>query len=338
MATSENAKIQIETGQTLTAYAAMTDSGDHIVFTAGTIWSGKSGFTPSVRPNGLVDGLSLLSAGATADLLHIAAFTAYVGGTLKTVAAATASLTRSATATKGQVHSVTMASDGSIAVVKGVLSATQAMVDTRAATGGPALIALTSVELGQVRTTTSTAAIISASEIYQTVGTHTERYDYPGWAENNIGQGKNATVAAKKNSHIMFDSAIPLHHTGPAAKRVYIQYYTPIMSDMSKTMDFVPAETSHSVTSMQYYGGSIGSSSESLGQGSFKVLMNDGITDSFLAQKNHNITVKFFQDRNKTPFLLSQGRLGVTRSFPVNDQTQADCTLSAETASAEFAS
>jgi hypothetical protein len=103
MATSENAKIQIETGQTLTAYAAMTDSGDHIVFTAGTIWSGKSGFTPSVRPNGLVDGLSLLSAGATADLLHIAAFTAYVGGTLKTVAAATASLTRSATATKGQV-------------------------------------------------------------------------------------------------------------------------------------------------------------------------------------------------------------------------------------------
>jgi len=338
MATSENAKIQIETGQTLTAYGLMTDSGDHIIFTAGALWSGKSGYTPSVRPNGIVDGFNLLSAGATADLVHIAAFTAYVAGTLVTVAAATTSITRSSTASKGQVHSITMLSTGTIALVEGVLSASTTMVDTRAATGGPPLIAVTSVELGQVRVTTSTAAVITAAEIFQTVGTHTERYDYPGWAENNIGDGKNATVAAKKNSHVTFDSAIPLHHTGPAAKRVYIQYYTPVLTDMSKTMDFVPAETSHSVTSVQYYGGSIGSSSESLGQGSFKIIMTDGITDSFLAQKNHNITVKFFQDRNKTPYLLSQGKLGIIRSFPVADQTQADCTLSAEIESAEFSS
>lgn len=340
MATAENAKIQIETGQTLTAYAAMTDSGDLQVFTAGSIWSGKSGFTPSIRPNGVVTGRILLTSGTTNDTVRIAAFTAYSKSVLKTISTATkTTITRAATATKGQIHSITMASDGSIAVVEGTISATQAFSEVFASAGGPPLIPVDSVSLGQIRVTTGTAAAITAAEILQVVGTHSERSDFPGWETSNTGNGAYADETGKVNSHIEFDSVLPASHTGSITKKTYIQYYTPIFSDLGRAMDFTAAENSHSVSSTQVYGNkTVGSSSSSLGQSSFSAMLNDGITDTLVSLKNEIITAKFFQDRNKAPYILTQGKLGSVRTFPVANQVQMSATLSAENASAEFTS
>jgi hypothetical protein len=117
---------------------------------------------------------------------------------------------------------------------------------------------------------------------------------------------------------------------------VYGQHYTPAFTDLGKTLDFVPVENSQSVSSTQYYNGSIASTSESIGQGSFTALLNDGTTDILVANKDTTLTVKFFPDRNKSPFILTQGVIGLSRSFPVADQNQADVTISAETVSAEF--
>jgi len=339
MSTSENAKIQFEAGQTLTTYEAMTDSGDQQVFNStGAVWSGKAGTTPSVRPNGIVTGRTLLTAQSTNDAVNIAAFTAYSKGVLQTVSSTSTTITRTATATKSQVHSVTMASDGSIAVVEGTIGATQAFSETRAAAGGPPLIPVNDVELGQIRVTTATAAAITASEIFQLVGTHTERYDYPGWSENNVGDGINSDESGKVNAYIEFDSALPNSHTGPVPKAVYNQYYTPVYADLGRALDFVPAENTHSVSSSQYYGGTIGSRSTTLGQASFTALLADGVTDTLVSLKDEIITTKMFPDRNKTPYILTQGKLGLARTFPVADQNQAAATLSSETASAEFSS
>jgi len=338
MANSENAKIQIETGQTLTDYTVMTDSGDHQVFNVGTLWSGKSGYTPTVRPNGIVTGRNILTAQTTSDAISIAAFTAYSKGTLQTVAATETTITRAATSSKAQVHSITMASDGSISVVEGTLSASTSFSSTRAASGGPPLIPVNSVELGQIRVTSSTAAAIDDDEIYQVVGTHTERYDYPGWTVNNVGDGVYADETGKVNAYIEFDSSLPLDHTGAVPKATYTKYYTPVLADLGKAMDFVPAENSHSVSSTQYYNGTIGSRSSSLGQASFTALLNDGISDTLISLKDEIITVKFFPDRNKSPYILTQGRLGLGRTFPVADQNQVAVTVSSETTSSEFTS
>lgn len=339
MSNSENAKIQLETGQTLTDYAAMTDSGDHQVFTAGSVWSGKSGFTPTVRPNGIVTGRNLLTTATTNDTINIAAFTAYSKSTLNTVAATVTTITRAATATRAQVHSITMASDGSIAVLEGTLSASTAFSETRAAAGGPPLIPVNDVELGQIRVTSSTAAAVSSDEIFQVVGTHTERYDFPGWTVNTIGDGAYADESAKTNSYIEFDSVLPLSHTGPVAKKVWTKYYTPVFSDLGRTVDFVPAENTHSVASTQIYGNkTVGSRSSSLGQSSFTVLLNDGISDTLVSLKDTIATVKFFPDQNKSPYILTQGKLGLGRTFPVADQNQASVTVSSENTSSEFTS
>ena len=338
MSTSANAKVQIEIGRTLQSFTQMTDGGDRTVFYRASIWSGMSGYEPDVRPNGIITGRNILSTHDDDDTVTVAAFTAYSKGTLQTVSATTATITRPNTAGKSQVVSVTMASDGSIATVEGTIGADTTFSETRDAAGGPPLIPVNSVEIGQIRTTTSTAAAIASSEIFQVVGTHAERYDYPTWEEYNLGDGDDAETTAQENAYIEFPSALPASHTGPVAKGVYIQYYTPTFGDLSKAMDFVPAENSHSISSTEYYNGTIASRSKSLGQGGFTALLNDGIKDTLVANQDEVLTVKFFPDRNKSAYILTQGAIGLGRTFPVNDQNQASVTVSAERKSVNFSS
>ena len=80
MANASNAIIYLEQGQVMVDYALMTDSGDHKIFSsAADTWSGRSGYEPIVRPNGVVSGRNLVipSAAGTANLVDTLAFTAY---------------------------------------------------------------------------------------------------------------------------------------------------------------------------------------------------------------------------------------------------------------------
>jgi len=341
MPNASNAKLQVEQGQSLVAYAALTDSGDHQYFTpAAAILSGKSGYEPDCRPNGIVSGANLVSPAASGsdDVVDVAAFTAYSQGVLNTVAAsADESITRPATDVS-KVCSITMSSAGAIAVVAGDDGTTAAFSETRGAAGGPPEIPADSVELAQVRLTAAASAAVTASEIFQVVGQHAERYDFPTFEVSNIGLGASAGVAAAKTAHVKFAAALPLSHASATAKKVYLQYYTPTLGDISKSVDFVPVETTHSVGSSQYYGGTSASKSSSLGQGGFKALVSDGVSDTLAQQKNEVLTFKFFPDRNKTPYILTQGTLGIARAFPVAADIAITATITAEEASAEFTS
>lgn len=340
MPSASNAKVEIELGQQYHAMAVMTDSGDHQYFTisGGTIWSGKSGYAPDVRPNGIVSGRNMLSAGTTNDTIKIAAFTAYSKGTLQTVSATSATISRPTSGGAYKICSITMASDGSIAVVAGTEATGAVFSELRNVDGGAPYIPVNSVEIGQIRVTASTAAAISSTEIFQVPGTHAERYDGPVWTESNIGKGQAATVSAETNAHVKFASAIPLIHTGGVAKKVYMSYYSPTFSEVQKAFDFTPVENSHSVTSQQYYRGTIGSVSSTIGQGGFTALLDDGVTDSLVAEKDAKLTVRFYPNINASPYVLTQGLLGLTRTYPADGQIQASVTITAEELSAEFQS
>lgn len=345
MATSKNALTQFESGQEVNDFAIMTDSGDHKIHTisGGTVFSGKSGFTADVRPNGIVTGRNMVSPDSVNDSVAFAAFTAYSIGVLKSVSAATLAISRAATDV-AKIVSVTMNSSGTVIEVEGEDSADTTLSTVRGAAGGPPSIPVDSVEIAQVRMTTNTAGLITTDEIFQTPGNEAERFDSPGWTVNTIGDGDDAETSAQKNAYVEFDSAFPLIHgavaTDPADayKRVYVKYYAPILSDVQKSLDFTPAEETHSINSTAYYGGTSGATAVSLGQGGFTALMNDNITDSLIQEKNKVITIKHFPDRNKSPYTLTQGTLGVARTFPVEEQNQAECTITAENESANFAS
>ena len=106
----------------------------------------------------------------------------------------------------------------------------------------PPLIPVDSIEIAQVRVTTSAAGAVAASQIYQVVGSHCERADFP-----------LRTVNYDEGS-VTFLDALPEIHTGTVPKKVYASYAEPIFADVALASDFVPPETSHSVTSTQVYG------------------------------------------------------------------------------------
>lgn len=332
MATLTNAGIFYESGQAQQAMAAMTDAGAHTVFTLATKpWSQAAGYEYVVVPYGLATG-GEITVGTGNDNVQTAALTAYMAGAtgasattgLLSVAADTSvAVTRGASTNTHAITSITVNTSGAITSVAG--TASTAFSETRGAAGGPPLIPVDSIEIGQVRTTSITAAAITSAEIYQVVGTHQERYDFPVWSENPV-EGK-----------ITFAAALPLIHTGPVVKKVYARVATPVFAEISKAKDWVPAETANSTSSEQFYDVTIGSFSSSLGQASFTVSLNDGVTDALLAKKGQNLLFKFMPDKNKVPYQITQGVLGVARTFAVGTSPSASVTVSASQASVDFA-
>jgi hypothetical protein len=324
MATAENAKLEYEAGQNAVAMSALTNSGDQIKFTsAASLWSGRSGYAPVVRPNGLLTG-GALTATATNNQVAVAALTCNLAGVVTSVAAGNVSITRPATAVS-KVCSITVDSAGALAVVAGTDGSTTAFSETRAAAGGPPLIPVGSVEIGQVRVTSNTAAALTAAQIYTVVGLHVERADFPLY---NIDYSTGS---------VSFLAALPLIHTGTVPKAVWSSYSSPIFGEVSLASDFVPPETSHSVASTQIYGTTLGSTSSTLGQGSFTAYLSNGISDGLVTLKNATLWFRFYPDRYASSYLLTQGKLGIARTFPAGDSVQAACTISASAAALEVA-
>lgn len=324
MATAESAKLEYEAGQQAVAMAALTDSGDHLKFnSAATLWSGRAGYAPVVRPNGLLTG-GALSVSATNNVVNVAALTCNLAGVVTAVAAGTATITRPAS-NVAKVCSITVDASGALAVVAGTDGSDANFSETRGAAGGPPLIPTTSIEIGQARVATSTAAALTDAQLYSVVGLHVERADFPLF---NVDYSTGS---------VSFLAALPLIHTGPVPKAVFASYSTPIFGEVSLASDFVPPETSHSVSSTQIYGTTLGSTSSTLGQGSFTAYLSNGISDGLVALKNATLWFRFYPDRYASSYLLTQGKLGIARTFPAGDQIQAACTISASAAAVEVA-
>lgn len=324
MATAENAKLQYEGGQSFTAMTALTNSGDETTFTsAASLWSNRAGYAPVVRPNGLLTGGAITPHASDNDKVNVAALTLNLNGVVTSVNAGTASITRGVSTDTHNITSITINSSGAITAVAGTDGT--AFSETRGAAGGPPLIAVDSVEIGQVRTTSTSAALVTAAEIFQVVGTHTERADFPLYTVNY------------QSGSVTFLAALPEIHTGPVPKKVFASYYAPIFADISLASEFIPPETTHSVTSTQIYGTTLGSTASTLGQGSFTAYLQDGVSDALVTLKNAVLWFKFFPDRYKSSYILTQGKLGISRTFPAGDNIQAACTISASAAPTEVA-
>lgn len=325
---NENSLLQYESGVTPFAMSALTDSGDHKTFSSqADLFSESAGHAPDVRPNGVITGGAVsVAASAVDNAVDVAALSCYLAGVKTAVSAGTdKTITRPAT-NVSKVNSITVNSSGALAVVAGTDGSTSAFSETRGAAGGPPFIPVGSIELAQVRVVTSAAAAITADQLFQVVGTHHERYDYPSFDINNA------------TGTVVFDDALPLSHTGSLPKGVYASYAEPNFIKQNFANDFVPAETSHSVSSTQVYGGTVGSSSSSLGQGSFTAILKDGVTDPILSAANDIRWVRYYQDENKAPHILTQGKLGVSRTFGAADNPKVSVTISAKTASVNRAS
>ena len=331
MSSAANAVVQYEAGQSLVAFHALTPSSDRTRFTSASaaLWSGRSGYAPEINPNGLISGGAVTPAVAAGnDDVDTAALTAYLAGVNTSVAADTdVGITRPATAV-AKVCSITVTAAGAIAVVAGTDGATTAFSETRGVAGGPPWIPTTSIEIAQVRVTSDTSAPIAASEIFAVPGTHVERYNYPGFSINNLGDATTEQAVA------IFTTALPAIHsddagTTTAPKKVYGQVYSPQFAEIPIATDFKPPLESRTVGSETYYRTTLGTSSSSVSQGSFTAALDDGITDPLAELDGAILTFKFFPDEDKAPYFLCQGYLSVPPSYPADANITAACTISA---------
>ncbi|MFD2437264.1 hypothetical protein [Modicisalibacter luteus] len=115
-----------------------------------------------------------------------------------------------------------------------------------------------------------------------------------------------------------------------------VRGYTPIFAELPRVAAFVPADESNTVNSTQIYGGTLGSVSSSLSQASFTHYGNDGITDPIIKLKGEKLWFKWFQDKSKLAHSLTQGIVGVARTYPAGDHVNIAVTVSAEQATVDF--
>lgn len=321
-------QISYEAGQTAYPFEALTDSGDRTTFEASfSPLSRKAGSEPVIAPYGLMTGGAITPNTGTDDSVTVAALTAMMPGAtganastgVIAVSSGNVSVARGVSTDTHRITSITVNSSGSLAAVNGVDGT--AFSEVRGADGGPPLIPDGSIEIGQVRLTSVTAADVTAGEIYQVVGVHQERSDYPPYSVNYA------------TGSVTFSAALPAIHTGSIPKQVHLRGYTPIFAPISYATDWVPAEATYSISSTATYDGPVGSSSSSLGQASFTALnLTDGISDAFLTQKGQEIWVKFNPDRDQTAkYQLTLGILGVSRSFGADGAKSAAVTITPRT-------
>ena len=326
MPTAQNARLDYEAAQTLYPMAALNDSGDHATFaSAADYWSQKGGYTPDIKPNGLLTGGEMSPSAGENDKVDVAALTLNLNG-VKTAVAGSAgvAISRGLTTDTHRITSVTVNAAGSIAAVAGTDGT--AFSETRGADGGPPFIPVDSVEIGQVRTTSVTAAVVSSSEVRQIPGTHQEKAAYPTYSADPL------------TGTLTFSAALPLSHTGGVAKKVFAEFYEPEFAEAVDATAFVAPETTHSISSTQVYKRAIGAVSSSLNQGSFSAMLEDGVTDPLVQMKNEKLFFRFYPDENKSAHLICVGTLGVARTFPADNLIQGNFTINAEYAAQEVES
>lgn len=315
---ANNARLMYEAGQNTYPMTALTSTDREKFRSAVSPWSAAAGKQVVVRPNGLISG-GVITPGAGSDNVAVSGLSCYIAGALVEIGTAATNAVVRATEDTHRINSITVTAAGALAVTQGANGT--AFSEVRGDPGGPPIILEGSIEIGQVRLSSATPAAVTQAQIYQVVGTHQERYDFPIWEENLLEGG--------------VDFVQPLEgiHADGKGKLVYASFYEPIFAEVRPVKDFVAPENSHSVSSEEVYGGTIGSSSTTLEQGSFVAYLKSGVSDNLLRFKDQELWFKFWPDRYvTTEYILCQGKLGIARTFAVGSNIQANCTISARTA------
>ena len=315
--------LRYEAGQTVYPFETLTNTGDNMIFQATFLpWSNAVGFEPVVGPFGLLTGAGITPT-ATENQVSVAALTAMMPGigsadsetgVLSINSASPVLASRGDAGDPYKITSIIVNGSGVVESLPGDKGS--AFSEVRGDPGAPPEIPVDAIEIGQVRLSSHTAAYVMPGEIYTVPGIHREMSAFPVFIID-YGRGQ-----------VHFSEALPAIHTGGTTKRVSARGATPLFSPIPKAYDWVPAESTYSITSTDTYDGPIGSASSSLGQATFSVMLEDGITDAFLAQKGKSVWVEFRPDRDRVvPRQLTQGVLGVSRTNPASGSPTASCTV-----------
>ena len=212
MTTAENSVLYYEAGQTYVPMSELTDSGDHKTFDSNAeCWSDEAGFSPVIKPDGVLTGLVVTPAASESNnLVDVSAGTLNLAGVVTTLSAsADKACLRGSGSDICRINSITITSAGAVAVVSGV--AHTAFSEVRGATGGPPYIPAGSVEIAQVRFSSITAAPVAGSQIMAVPNRHREMANYPSIVRINLFREQDTLIGV---AGVDFSTALMRNHTG----------------------------------------------------------------------------------------------------------------------------
>ena len=320
MPAANNALLQVEFAQNPVAMMALTDSGDHKKFKSNQkFWSKMEGFEPVVLANGIRSGGQITSEGTNNKVL-VAEVELNLNGAIETVAGDDVTIARPA-ADKVKKSSVTVNAAGAFAAVAGIDGDT--FSDTRGANGGPPLIPVDSVEIGQVWFDDDAAAVVAEDEIHQVSNLHKEMASFPF---NQIDYYEGSTS---------FADALPLIHTGTIAKAVWASFATPVFGKVDNADAFQPPRQTTTLNSTPTYDGARGSQSSSLNAGQFTALLEDGIIDPIMSPNvlGKTLWIRFYPNKSITSrYDVCQGAISVSDQYPSAANITGTFTITSDTA------
>lgn len=322
--------LEFEAGAVQYPWEELQDAGDGMTFeSANAPWSMQGDVPTQVKPYGIETG-ARARPGEAADTVHVPAMTLAMPGSpaanddgLVMTSAQDVTITRGTAPDSYIVNAITVDNAGDVVVIQG--SAHTAFDDAHGENGGPPFIPEDSVMVAQVRTASADSAVLAGSEVMTVEGLHREMSTQPMYQRPNYADGS-----------VSFGSELPKIHAGGVAKKIFAIYATPIFQDLPDTTDYVPAETSHSVSSTETHQGARGSRSSSLSAATFSVIMDDNIRDPLLRQKDKEIWFRWRPNPARDlPYQLTLGTLGVSRANPASGDRTASCTIAAQSASVD---
>lgn len=320
--TSKKGKLMLEAGQQAVLNETLT-TNDNIVYSAqNLLFSRATGKEIDVKVSGVLTGGVITATGVNNEV-SISSFTANVLGATISVNTATLTATRAITDTHIINSVIYNATNSQVEILAG--SEGTSFSEVRGAAGGPAYIPDDgSIELGQVRFSTQAAAPVASNEIFQVDNVHREI-------------GTDVYTVDYFKGQLTFSAELPAIHTGDVSKKVVLaQYYTPIFTELPNCAAYKACENTYSTTSTPVYNGSLGSTSESLNAGSFTYYGDDLINDLVVKASGDNRFVKFYPDRNRPQYNLSQGIISIDRTWGEDANNQVDATINPEQKSVDF--
>lgn len=322
MPSAENAQWNVEAGQEFHESEVLEDSGDHKLFTSSArLWSSAKGKAAVVVVNGIRNGFVISPKASTNDAVTVTSGKVNLNGVANMDVAGgdlTALARPPGTAGVNFIkHAIVVDSSGTLAQVAG--TGHTAFSTTRGAPGGPPLIAIDAVEIGQVWFTTSPPAFVLDSEIKQVPGTHQERADTPLYQQDSY------------EGTLTFVNALPLIHTGPTTKVTYVSFNTPEFLEIPNANNMQPPGITRSTNSTPVYKSAIGSVASALQAGSVTVLVDNGVNDFIIAAAEMGLLWhEFYPDANATLKHTGQAHVGVTTTYPADNNISTAVTLSPE--------
>jgi hypothetical protein len=333
--TGKDAIIEVEVGTTsypmeeLTSVTSPAADINKKFLTQAEFISPQENLEPIVRLDGVVSGLTL-TPGSGYNEVDYSTGTVYINGSLISVTAGTVTdIPRPLVSGQVRVTALTVDSNGDVNKTSAVEGSTSSV---RGANGAPPFLPVNEVLIGYITASYyggsgSGASVIAAGEVNDETR---ERSTIPSYEVGyHDGSGDNAENVGVITLATMLPTIHAANKAGPGTdvRALYASYYGADFEQISGAYDWSFDEDIATIASKAYGDAAEEKALSTPSWSGSGTVYYDKVNDLLTLVKNTKRWVKYFPDRDETPYWCGRAIIKVSRNMPVEDNLTATITV-----------